>query len=103
MRSVLIGLIMSCLVACTSNMNLQEGIKSFQIQDYRQAFIRLRPAAEKGVPEAQYAVGYMYYYGQGVIENRQKAWYWITAAANNGNEDAQRAMRLLQKNSKVLD
>lgn len=103
MRSILIGIIISLLVACTNNLNLEEGIKSFQIQDYRQAFIRLRPAAEKGAPEAQYAVGYMYYYGQGVIENRQKAWYWITAAAKNGNVDAQKAMEILGKNHGVLD
>lgn len=89
---IMIGLLSAC-----NNLSLQEGIKSFQIQDYRQAFIRLRPAAEKGSPEAQYAVGYMYYYGQGVIENRQKAWYWITKSARNGNQDAQQAMRIMQK------
>jgi len=99
MRRFFIWIIIGFLSACTSNLSLQEGIKSFRIQDYRQAFIRLRPAAEKGVPEAQYAVGYMYYYGQGVIENREKAWYWITKAARNGNEDAKNAMKILQKNA----
>lgn len=103
MRSLLIFMIAGLLVACTNTMNLEQGIRSFRIQDYRQAFIRLRPAAEKGSPEAQYAVGYMYYYGQGVIENRQKAWYWITAAAKNGNVDAQNAMRMLSKNRGVLE
>ncbi len=75
--------------------NLQEGIKSFQVQDFRQAFIRLKPEAEKGNPDAQYAVGYMYYYGQGVIEDRKKAWYWITRAAKAGQADAQAATKLL--------
>lgn len=101
-----VGLLL-CMVgllsACIQDVNLKEGIASFQIQDYRQAFVRLRPAAEHGSPEAQYAIGYMYYYGQGVIENRQKAWYWITAAAKNGNLDAQRAMKILEKNHGVLD
>lgn len=87
------------LTACVSKTNLQEGIKSYQIQDYRQAFIRLRPAAEKGSADAQYAIGYMYYYGQGVIENRDKAWYWITRSASNGNEDAKSAMKILQKSA----
>ena len=103
MRKLLIFMMAALLVACTNNMNLEQGIRSFRIQDYRQAFIRLRPAAEKGSPEAQYAVGYMYYYGQGVIENRQKAWYWITAAAKNGNVDAQNAMKILSKNRGVLE
>lgn len=78
-----------------SALNLREGIHSFKIQDYRQAFIRLKPEAEKGQPDAQYAVGYMYYYGQGVVEDRRKAWAWITRAAKAGQTDAQAAVRIL--------
>ncbi len=81
----------------TSGYNLKEGIHSFQVQDYRQAFIRLKPEAEKGQPDAEYAVGYMYYYGQGVVEDRRKAWYWITAAANAGQTDAKQAMKVLRR------
>ncbi|OGV28090.1 MAG: hypothetical protein A3E88_05380 [Legionellales bacterium RIFCSPHIGHO2_12_FULL_35_11] len=85
------------LTGCyTSKISLHEGIKSFQVQDYRQAFIRLKPEAENGNPDAQYAVGYMYYYGQGVVEDRNKAWYWITAAAKAGQKDAIQAMQLLR-------
>jgi TPR repeat protein len=76
-------------------MSLAEGIVSFQRQDYRQAFIRLMPAAKAGNPEAQYAIGYMYYYGQGVIENRKKAWYWIALAAKAGQVDAVQAMQIV--------
>lgn len=78
-----------------SDYNLREGIQSFSVQDYRQAFIRLLPEAEKGQADAQYAIGYMYYYGQGVVEDRRKAWLWITRAAKAGQKDAQTAMRLL--------
>ena len=78
-----------------SGYNLQEGIRSFQIQNYRQAFILLKPVAEKGQPDAQYAVGYMYYYGQGVVEDRKKAAYWITRAAEAGQPDAVAAMKIL--------
>lgn len=77
-----------------SRLSLAEGIVSFQRQDYRQAFIRLMPAAKAGHPEAQYAVGYMYYYGQGVMENRTKAWYWIALAAKAGQVDAVQAMKI---------
>jgi len=87
------------LSGCLSNeMNLREGIRSFQVQDYRQAFIRLKPEALKGQADAQYAVGYMYYYGQGVVEDREQAWYWINCAAKAGQTDAQEAARLLGKN-----
>lgn len=87
------------LVACAGAFNLREGIESFRAQDYRKAFIRLKPEAEKGQPDAQYAVGYMYYYGQGVVENRKKAWFWINTAAHLGQRDALEAVKLLKQGS----
>jgi len=94
------GLVFICctmlLSSCTFNqLNLSEGITSFKVQDYRQAFIRLKPEAEKGQPDAQYAVGYMYYYGQGVVEDREKARYWISCAAKAGQPDAIAAIKIL--------
>lgn len=98
MRVIKIVFLVCLLSGClTSGMNLREGIKSFQVQDYRQAFIRLKPEADKGQPDAQYAVGYMYYYGQGVVEDRRKAWYWITAAAKAGQPDAKVAVKVLRR------
>ena len=95
---VLVSILVGCLTGCvTGGLNLREGIKSFQVQDYRQAFIRLKPEAEKGQPDAEYAIGYMYYYGQGVVEDRKKAWYWITCAAKKGQVDAQQAIKILGK------
>lgn len=76
--------------------NLQEGIRSFRVQDYRHAFIRLKPEAEKGQRDAQYAIGYMYYYGQGVIENRRKACFWITKAAKAGQPEAIVALKKIK-------
>ena len=92
----LIGL----LAGCMSNVNLQSGIRSFQEQDYRKAFIRLKPEADKGQRQAEYAVGYMYYYGQGVVEDREAAMYWITSAARAGQPDARTAIGILQKTEK---
>lgn len=89
---LLIPLMTACI---TSGFNLREGITSFKVQDYRRAFIRLMPEAERGNPDAQYAIGYMYYYGQGVIENREKAWFWINKAASKGQQDALVAITIL--------
>lgn len=75
--------------------NLNEGISSFKAQDYRRAFIRLMPLAKKGQPDAQYAVGFMYYYGQGVVEDRKKAWMWISRAARAGQPEAAVAAKIL--------
>ena len=38
----------------------------------------------------------MYYYGQGVVEDRQKAWYWINCAARAGQPDALLALQILE-------
>lgn len=98
MKRSLIVVWMLWLTGCmTSGYHLREGIQSFKAQDYRQAFIHLKPEADKGQADAQYAVGYMYYYGQGVTEDRRQAWYWITRAAKKGQKDAVSAVKLLRR------
>ncbi|KTD52604.1 MULTISPECIES: tetratricopeptide repeat protein [Legionella] len=99
-RLLLILIFIPLLAACISSAyNLHEGIQSFKAQDYRRAFIRLKPEAAKGQPDAQYAIGYMYYYGQGVVEDRKKAWYWINMAAEAGQPDAVVATKILERGS----
>lgn len=94
-------LLVTLMTACITNgVNLREGIESFRVQDYRRAFIRLKPEAKNGQPDAQYAVGYMYYYGQGVVENREKAWLWIHRAARAGQPDAVEAVAILEQKVK---
>lgn len=100
LRFFIILIFIPMMVACISgSFNLREGIQSFKAQDYRRAFIRLKPEAEKGQPDAQYAVGYMYYYGQGVVEDRKKAWFWINMAAQLGQPDAITAKKILEDGS----
>ncbi len=90
-----------CLAACSVNsLNLREGISSFKQQNYRAAFVRLMPEAEKGNCDAQYAVGYMYYYGEGVVEDRKKAAKWIHKAAEAGQKDAIVAAKLLREEAR---
>ncbi|MDI1351662.1 MAG: sel1 repeat family protein [bacterium] len=96
-KIVVILLLIPLMTACIGTLNLREGIQSFKAQDYRRAFIRLKPEAEKGQPDAQYAIGYMYYYGQGVVENRKKAWFWINLAAHIGQPDAVAAVAILEQ------
>ena len=86
------------LTACvSSSFHLKEGIRDFHQQNYRSAFIRLKPEAMRGQPDAQYAVGYMYYYGQGVTEDKKEALCWIRKAALQGNNDAQLALRAIHQ------
>ena len=96
---LIVVLFIPALAAClTSTTNLREGITNFRVENYRTAFIRLKPEAKKGQRDAQYAIGYMYYYGKGVVEDRKKAWFWITAAANAGQPDAIVAAKMLDGN-----
>lgn len=96
LRLALLIFLLPIVAACVAPINFQEGIASFRAQDYRQAFIRLKPEAEKGQPDAAYAVGYMYYYGQGVVEDRKQAWVWINRAASAGQPDAREAVMILK-------
>ncbi|MFY7697321.1 MAG: tetratricopeptide repeat protein [Legionella sp.] len=101
-NTIILIIEMVALTACvTSQFNVRQGIKSFQVQNYREAFIHLKPAAEHGQADAQYAIGYMYYYGQGVVENKEQAWYWINQAAHAGQVDAIAALKLLVPNQIV--
>lgn len=90
-------LLLLMLTSCASKLNLEQGIASFRVQNYRDAFIRLKPEANRAQPDAQYAIGYMYYYGQGVVEDKKQAWLWINRAAALGQPEALTAVKLLSK------
>ena len=100
-KLLILVLFIPVLISCiSSTVNLREGINSFRVEDYRKAFVRLKPLAIKGQRDAQYAVGYMYYYGKGVVEDRKKAHFWISSAANLGQPDAKVAIEMLDMNLK---
>ncbi len=46
-------------------------------------------AAQEGLPEAQYALGKLYYMGRGVTQSLEKSLYWFTLAAKKGMISAQ--------------
>lgn len=56
---------------------------------------QLQQAAEAGDPDAQYALGYMHYYGKRVSQNTQLAINWMKRASVQGQEQASRALSLL--------
>ncbi len=64
------------------------GRENFLAGNYSQAFSQLISAAQMGNPNAQYAIGYMYYYGLGIVPDRQVAMVWIQRAANQGQPQA---------------
>ena len=100
-KLVIVILFIPFLSGCFAHViNLRQGIHDFRVEEYRRAFIRLKPEAIRGQPDAQYAVGYMYYYGKGVVEDRKKAWFWINAAAHASQPDAIIAIQVIEGGSK---
>ena len=48
LRMLIVTLFIPVLAACvSSSFNLRQGIQSFRVEDYRAAFIRLKPEAMK--------------------------------------------------------
>lgn len=88
---------LSFIATSCVTLNLDDGIANFRAENYRHAFIKLKPEADKGQPDAEYAVAYMYYYGLGVTENRKQAWLWMNRAARAGQVQAITAIKLLTR------
>lgn len=90
LSTVVILFTLTCLVGCVAfrSPNYSAGRSSFIEGNYYQAFKQLYPAAQGGNPDAQYAVGYMYYYGLGTSQDRQTAIAWMQRAANQGQAQA---------------
>jgi len=59
----------------------------------------VQSAALKGDPDAEYALGYAYYYGRGVAADREHALEWIHKAAAQGQPQALAALQLLDSQS----
>jgi len=94
--------LLCCLASCatqgangSSSSAFEQGQQSFKEGNYQSAFHLLYPLAMDGQPDAQYAVGYMLYYGKGVVENQQIGEAWIREAAVHGQSQAEQALRLL--------
>lgn len=56
-------------------------------QDYKEALIWYRRAAEQGSSEAQEKIGLMYYIGFGVPQDYKKSYAWLNIAASQGDAD----------------
>lgn len=101
LRLLSIVILSSVLVACAGlkateqNSYLQEGKRQFAAGYYREAMKVLLPLACDGVAEAQYAVGYMYYYGYGVAQDTVVGRFWIERAARQHFKPAERALHMI--------
>ena len=65
-------------------------------KDYAGAASLMKVLAGRGHLQAQYVLGYMYYYGQGLPRNEKEALRWITTAAARGHPKAREALKRLE-------
>lgn len=66
-----------------------EGEDAFVKGDYATALKELRPLAERGNAKAQYRLGRMYEFGQGVAVDKAQALVWLRKSAAQGDSEAQ--------------
>ena len=99
-KLITILLITLGLTACASH-TLKESKQAYENQNYTEALAKLQPLAEKGNPKAQYAIGYMYYYGQGVPTNKSEGIEWIQKAADQGFAPALKAESVIKKQAEL--
>jgi TPR repeat protein len=74
---------------------LQQGKRYFDDGYYKRAMRELWPLAADGRAEAQYAIGYMYYYGLGVAQDTDTGYFWIKRAADKGYPPAIKALGII--------
>ncbi len=71
---------------------MAEAEAAWRAEQYGRALPILHREADRGSARAQYAIGYMYYRGQGVERDLDQALEWIRLAAGNGNREAVEAL-----------
>ncbi len=71
---------------------LQQAKVTFESGNYQSAFHQLLPIADAGNAEAQYALGYLYYYGFGAPQDNESGVFWINKSAKQGYVPAIQAL-----------
>ena len=98
LKMFFILILMFGLVACSiSEQQLRTGQHQYEEGHYRQSVGHIVDAAVRGNAHAQYVLGYMYYYGQGVPRDIQAAQYWIQQSAKRGYPQATMALYMFRE------
>jgi TPR repeat protein len=100
-----ITLISALLLSCSSKKTkeetpLMQAETAYSKGEYSKAAEQLMPLAKAGDSQAQYTLGYMYYYGQGVPRDRNQGQFWMQQSAKQGNKTALQALELLNQESR---
>ncbi len=72
--------------------DIQSGKDALAKGDFKKAFTQLRLSAQEGHPDAQTALGTMYFSGTGVAKNHREALKWYKKVSRQNNPAALRNM-----------
>ena len=81
-------LLMTVGVSPASAMTMKEATAAYERGDYATALDGFWNYAQQGDPHAQYVLGFMYDWGQGVPKDDAEAVRWFRLAAEQGNVKA---------------
>ena len=98
MRYTLLIMLSCCLLACSqTNSRVRLAADNFYEGNYTRSLGYLQRPAQQGDSDAQYALGYMLYYGKGITENKTEAVKWLQLAATQGHSKAQQALKRIHQ------
>lgn len=69
--------------------DFRQGLAAYNAADFATAIANWRPLAERGDPDSQTALAFLYYKGLGVAQDGAVAVGWYARAAERGQPDAQ--------------
>lgn len=88
---------------CSKKVTLEDASKAYQSGDFSKAASIFIPAAEKGNPEAQVNIAFMYYCGMHVEKDHKKAAEWYLKAARQGHSNAQFSLGTMYENGEGVE
>lgn len=105
-KSLMIAICIVVITACTppkrANRQLETAKMLFKERDYSGAAEYLKPLAEQGDADAEYALGYLYFYGKGVPQNVLKGRELIQSAAKKNQANALKAIDVMGQHEASL-
>ncbi len=91
----LMVLLLLAVFASPARATFEDGLAAFYDFDYAAALDEWIPLAEAGNSRAQYQLALMYYRGEGLPQDYEKAALWYRRAAERGDVDAQLNLGLM--------
>ena len=84
-------------VKVSESADFQEAMWAYTAKDYATALREFKPLAEQGHPQAQYYMGVMYAFGNGVQKDHVFAHMWADIALMNGHQKGTMLINIVEK------